>query len=411
MAMPLNLTVNGSSGTCREAADWLAELAGQAEATGGWYYRATGVAESGWEGPAHDAFSDSLRGVGREIDNLDYTARQYENALRDFADALDKVIDRMQEARQIATDGGLRVEGPYIHPPEGPGEPPERGDPQFADKAAAYNEVVRAVNREVDVFNECQEIVRDARRKEDGAHDELRSVLAAPDDFDIDGWQLGLTTAATVLNSIASVENERHAALTKLENLRSNANVYQKFAAGTMTSMTEGDRGLMNRSASKAGPGEAALRQRVQEFGRLTEKLPEGAVKSIAHYPGKSQHPPGSGRAASVLKGLPYAASLSVMGNEAIGAAKGEQTWTQAGARSGGILASSWAVGKEGAKLGWRFGWKGALVGLVGGGIAGGIGADRVLDSFIPSAADEYFEPMEHYDEASRYPRDFGKSL
>ncbi|SNR27493.1 hypothetical protein SAMN06265360_10177 [Haloechinothrix alba] len=407
--MAINTTINGSTGTCREAADWLGDLAGQAEAAGGWYYRGIAAAESGWEGPAHDAFAVSVDGVGRKLDDLDYTAREYERALREFADALDKVIDRMNSALDKARSGGLEVEEPFIKEPSGPGPPPEtaigmvRPDtpPEqvriIQQANEEYNEQVRAHNAKVDAYNECLEIAKDAHNREDEAHANLREVMAGPEDWDIDGWKVGTTTAGNVLSAVGGLENERAAALSRAQTLADEARVLQKWATGTLLNMTDARRELLLSKAGEARAAEASYRERVAEFQRYTEKVPDKIRAAAAHYPGKGQLPPGSGRAASVLKGLPYASSITVIGTEAVGAFKGEQSWTQAAARSGGTLAGSWAGAQVGAGLGII---NPALtpLGMIAGGVAGGFAGGHVVEYFVPDPSDELYEPMPNYE-------------
>lgn len=395
--MAINTTINGSTGTCREAADWLGDLAGQAEAAGGWYYRGIAVAESGWEGPAHDAFAVAVDGVGRKLDDLDYTAREYERALREFADALDKVIDRMNSALDKARSGGLEVEEPFIKEPSGPGPPPEtaigmvRPDtpPEqvriIQQANEQYNEQVRAHNAKVDVYNECLEIAKDAHNREDEAHANLREVMAGPEDWDIDGWKVGTKTGGEILGAVATVEGERTAALKKASRLAAEANVLQKWASGTLRNMSEAHRELLLSKAGEAHVSEAAYRQRVTEYERFL-KLPRPDAT-------------GTSTAASIgVRSLPYAASMAVVGNEVYDAFKGEQTWTQAAARSGGILAGSWAGAKAFGSLGAFFGPKGVLVGSVGGSIIGGATGEHVVDYFTPDPNEERYEPMPHYE-------------
>jgi uncharacterized protein YukE len=118
MGESLNTTVNGSVGTCVEAADYLRDLYQGASMTVGGFESARGKADAAWRGPARDEFSDQAAQVGKEVDTLGDRAFAAEWALRDFADALKAVLDKMDDALTKAAAGGLSVDGPFIATPD-----------------------------------------------------------------------------------------------------------------------------------------------------------------------------------------------------------------------------------------------------------------------------------------------------
>lgn len=192
MTGQLNTTVNGSTGTCADGADWfdtLSESASQAAD----HVASAYIASGNWHGPASQAYINSMSGVGSTCDDLSFTARTYRRALLEFSSALEKVLDRMDDARMTAFDAGLEVDGPFILPPKplGPAPKPPSGTMSFAEanhavqafraEQNAYAADVAEYNRKVREFNRCSELVQEARNKEDEAHANLREVMNPPE--------------------------------------------------------------------------------------------------------------------------------------------------------------------------------------------------------------------------------------
>ncbi|MDV6011010.1 hypothetical protein [Haloechinothrix sp. LS1_15] len=413
---PLNTTVNGSSGTCREAADWFNVVATRTESTGDWFYHARNTADSGWYGPAHEAFRDSVADVGENLNLIEDGARRSERALREFADELDKVNELMQEALDKAAYAMLEIDGPYILPPRSPGPEPRPegfvspsggGIPEF--QQAHDNWVGRAAqyNRHADVFEACRDLVVDARNRERQAHINLQEGLE-PAGWNIDLWNVGTTTVASVLGSAAAVENDRVAALAKTNTVKATATTYQNFATGRLTELSGEARQALERSASRAGPGQQAMSKRINEFDEYTRKVDSKTRAFVAAYPGKSQLPPGSGKAASVMKNLPYAASGIVLFNQARGAYTGERTWGEAAARAGGDLGGGALGGHSATKTasilaGAPLPPQVRFVVGVGGMIAGSISGQHVVDTFMPDSEDSESPAEKYYPELPRY--------
>lgn len=218
MTGQLNTTVNGSSGTCVEAADWLMLYSSRADMAAEHCQKAINMAQSSWQGPASSAFQSSVRAPGWQCDDLSFTCQRYESALREFAAALDNVIERMLDARGKATGGGLEVEGPFILPPKpvgpGPSVPQGRFTVDQADVAyrmyrsdmLAHAANVTEYNRKARLFNECSTLVSEARAREDEAHAILQDVLATKHSG-LDAWKVGHTTASKVVSAIGAAEN------------------------------------------------------------------------------------------------------------------------------------------------------------------------------------------------------------
>jgi hypothetical protein len=76
MGQALNTTVNGSSGTCVSAADWLHTVVAAGHQAAGNVRAAHTGAEAGWQGPASQAFQDSISNVDVVADQMaDWASR------------------------------------------------------------------------------------------------------------------------------------------------------------------------------------------------------------------------------------------------------------------------------------------------------------------------------------------------
>ncbi len=418
MTGQLNPTVNGSSGTCIEGADWLGDLTIAGRAAADKVCDAQNAAYSGWRGPASQAYHDSIRGVGRDADDLAYTAENYGRAVREFADALDAVIARMDDALQKATAGGLEVDGPFIVPPapvinQHPSvrNPPipvgsmnSNGDfqsnPEYTRAWETYQEIAREYNRKVEVFNTCKAIVSDARNREDEAHANLRDALEAPEGSSLDAWTVGSVAASRVASTISAFENPRKEAFIHATRLSKEATFYQKWALGTVDDLDSWQREQLTRAAAKARMGQLYYQQRVNQFEQYIKHVPQQVRDWVSYYPGKEKlHglPPdataNAKTAQKVLKRLPAVGSLLVIGTEANDALKGEQTWTKAAVDSGanlagGALGAAGALAVYGAITGSSLRPVGTAVvgtgGAIVGAIVGAIGGQAAADFFVP---------------------------
>lgn len=401
-ALHLNTTVNGSSGTCREAADVLRSIGAYAKGAADDVHEARNDAKAGWHGPASYAFLDATAGPSQNCDDLSFTSETYADALDTFADALDGVIKRMDQALGKATAGQLEVHGPFIMRPKHPGPAPEvgigpvspRDSPDviylFEKAQERYAEAAADFDRKAAVYNECLAIVKDARIREEQAHTDLREALAAEGDFD--AWKVGRTSAAAVVSYVGTAENARYAAFIKAERLGEKAAGFQAMAEGRPGIYTAKQLAELKVAAMKAGAGRQTYLKRVEEFERLAKYAPEWLRKSAPKYPGRSEsvHVPDAGASASkraasaVVKRLPYIGSGLTVFSEGLGAYKGEQTWGKAVVSTGAVLAAGGTAGWAGATVGSAFGPVGMVVGGVVGGSIGGIAGGAVVDYFYP---------------------------
>lgn len=398
MTGQLNTTVNGSPGTCTEAADWFNALNESASAAGD-HAAAANTASGNWRGPASEAYIRSMRGVGPTCDDLAFTAREYRRALLEFSTLLEKVLERMHNARMDAVSAGLKVDGPFILPPKplGPAPKPPSGTmtlgevgeamASFRGEQNAYAADVAEYNRKVREFNKCSELVQEARNKEDEAHANLRDTLKPPEGK-LDAFKIGNETLGTLVAAVEIAENERFDALRNAKLLASEGKTFQQFAMGTLSTIDAKDAALLRLAGEKAGLGAAHYLKRAEDFDKLVREINPKIRTVLAAYPGKGKVGPDASVvrkfAGGAGKYLPYVGSLLVGINEARGAVKGEQTWEKAAIRTGGVLAGAGAGAKLGAAAGTAVEpGGGTVIGGVVGGFVGGIVGEEAVDMIL----------------------------
>lgn len=409
MGESLNTTVNGSVGTCVEAADYLRDIYQAASMTASGFQRARGKAEAAWQGPAHDEFSEQTTRVGGEIDTLGDRAFDAEWALRDFADALKAVLGKMDDALAKASAGGLRVDGPFIATPDPlPPAPILETGPCGAAQArqvmqqnqqaiAAHNELVGVYNTKAAVYNECKAIVTQARTMEGNAHDALAQAMGKTSDVvDTDLVSIGFTAASQTRGFVGTMENGRRLAFNEAARLTTQASFYQNLALGKQADYPIWAKSLLDRSASMAQDG-GKYQTRAQQFERWVNVMPESWRRKLVAYPGMgpaedtsnhSKDPKLPAGAARVARAMPYVGSMLTAGNEAVHAMKGEQSWGRAAAdTTAAVVGGGIGAALVGAAVGSAFGPVGALVLGVAGGFGGAKFATDIVAGF--SAAQE----------------------
>jgi hypothetical protein len=404
----LNTTVNGSSGTCAEAAEGLGKLYAGAYEAADAVRAARGVGDASWHGPAHDQFNDSTHGLDPDITTISDRAFDCEWALRDFADSLDAIHTRMTDALGKARAGGLVVDGPFIvgptPPPPAPvlptgscGTAEARQVMQENQQAiAAHNAVVDEYNAKVAVYNECKAIVSTARTMEENAHHALREVMGKIETGLTQMVSLTPIVLARTISYVGTMEKGRQAAMYQAERATTRASAYEKFANGTLANPDQRTLNWLHESANKARVDSATHIARANQFDLWIRTESENTRKAIAAYPGKrsiddlAQHVKTEVKVGQkLLKGMPYVGSGLTIINEARGALSAEQSWGKAVADSagligGGALGAAGAAAAAGALYGSAIGPWGTLVVGTAGGIAGAIGGQAVVDFLVP---------------------------
>lgn len=409
MGQAINTTVNGSSGTCVEAAEYTNHVAKSGDTCGDGIQRATNTTYAGWDGPAANAFLSSLSGTRPQVDGVAEVAMAYSRALHDFAAALDGVVNRVNDAIGKAQAGGLRMDGPFILQPE-PFTTPKPGTPkgfctaeqgsvvvgQYQGDVAAWNAALAEHNRKVAVFNECKAIVHAARNAEEEAHHHLQDAFTRNQVTDLDSAKLGTTTASQAVGYIAAMDNPRSNALNMARRSETAAQFFEGWAKGTRINMTADDRTLLAWAASEANGNSTAYQKRATEFAKYVDKVPEPLRKFVAAYPGKKYFEKLPDEAAgklkgtrSILRGMPYVGSTLTLATEAVGAVEGQQSWTKAAVDSGLVIGGA-ALGAAAASAGAAalygsaLGPVGAFLAGTAGGVAGMIWGQEVADLLVP---------------------------
>ncbi|MGH3869399.1 MAG: hypothetical protein ACRDQ4_25500 [Pseudonocardiaceae bacterium] len=152
----VDLRIAGDVQSCRDCATTLQSLGGGIISAATSFYRARSESETLWLGQGGDAFRDRMSPIATGTDQLADHTQAIGQALHAFADDLSTVRSRMDQARQVASDAGLAVNGDTIEVPE-----MLSGDTQ----AAAYAEV--------------SQTVAEARTLEAAAHDTLERKLTS----------------------------------------------------------------------------------------------------------------------------------------------------------------------------------------------------------------------------------------
>ncbi|OLT40690.1 hypothetical protein BJF85_06105 [Saccharomonospora sp. CUA-673] len=397
----INTTVNGSVGMLEEAAQALREAKKAAESADDSHCSARNTAYSSWEGDAAGAFLDELAPHLKYTRQLGATCGTYAEAFADLGGAIESVNKEMGRARRTATEGGLEVEGPFIRRPEEPAmerpmptnySGPNAKSDFFSDRET-WNNLIGDFNAKAEVFNTCLQIYTDARKKEEQAHTEFWEALDADQGFGLkEAWDMGRTTASHALNTVASMENTRADLLRKISSLEGASKTYQSLAAGAvnLNGLPAQQRTQIMRDLSRAKGSETTYRTQMQQLDKVRQHVPESVRVAATASPGDiAPNTPLGNKVGSVARKVPWVGGLLTAGNEALGAATGEQTWGKAVASSAGQLGGGWVGGVTGAAAcSSLFPPVGPVVcGAAGMGF-GAIAGDKIVDTIIPDESD-----------------------
>jgi hypothetical protein len=396
----LDTQLKGDSATVRATADWLGRLIGaEHEAvTACNNVRAHSLAV--WEGPAGDIMRHDLSETTQGGDTLVDRSEEYRRGLLTFADRLDTVRGKLNDARAKATAVGLKVTPGEIYPPAPapPGPPMDSGrSPQSPADAqqmaiehdAAMNQYKADLDREnkqAPVYSECRDLVADARELERTAHEDLDKLSTG-----IDGWVKDLKKISLLVlgGGLDAIKGSQEAVndLTRLSvELSDSAEVFNKIANGKY--LTDSDKTVLSAWEADSNAKSGAMTARADGIGRWMNKIPEGTRQFIVTNPGSLL-----GESANVfakggkvvLKGLPLVGTAVTVTGAVADVAMGEDLGKVAVstiASTGGQIAGGWAGGAlVGAAMGSEVPVAGTVVGAVVGGIIGGMAADKIVES------------------------------
>ncbi|WP_263251649.1 hypothetical protein [Saccharopolyspora rosea] len=186
--MTLNTWVAGNPGTMRAYAQQVRAFGPATERVATSQHQVRKSAEAEWEGRASEAFQNWASQQGRDGDALAELFPALAQAVDVWADQIDTVKARMEQAKQVAREGDLQVVGDAIFRPkpftQGP-PPPLQGNVPAADAkahsdaVAAFHAAQQAHARQEKAYAEAQATVTQARELEKTAHEQLIQALNA----------------------------------------------------------------------------------------------------------------------------------------------------------------------------------------------------------------------------------------
>ena len=371
----INTVVNGNSAACRQAAGWLGKTASGVDSNRDAIAKAQTDSEACWEGTAADGFRTHVGQMATDADKLSASALTAQQALTSFANDLDTVNARMNQARSVATAAGLTVTPTTI---EGPGSAPKRlFGPIPASEAVEFYQAQQRYTTQVNAFNEAETTVNGARKLEAQAH----ATLTVPMQQTSNTVQTLVTISSNVgsvtLNTIQGVEGTAQELYDEADNIEAHAQRMEQLALDS--ELTDAGRAAAARASGFSAAGAALTEAQATKIESAVNKVPPGLRKIIAANPG-SLIQDSSGLlklTKGVLKGVPYAGTLSSLTFGAISVADGSEKPAQAIAETTGGIAGG-AIGAEtgaevGAAIGSIFPGPGTAVGGIIGGITGGI--------------------------------------
>ena len=311
----LNTFVAGNPGSVRASADAIRKTGAGVEDTAEGWHRSRSRSEAVWEGQAADGFRESAGRNGKDADSLADLFARMAGAMTVFADDLDTVKARMEQAKQAAHEGKLTVQPNAIQPPAAsPTGPPEplQGRASAADNAAhsqasADFQAAQALHgQQQAAYAEAQAIVAEARQIEQAAHVKLTDALNATSNGLGGLTQSGTWgEAAATPTSPAAVALAGAAATLETHSVNATRGMFEKATAGgpaavsaAWSSMSAAQRGeLISKYPQLVGGADGVPAVSRDQANRsllagqrqsLLSKLrdAEGAARSTRNVPG-----------------------------------------------------------------------------------------------------------------------------
>ncbi|MER5392696.1 putative T7SS-secreted protein [Saccharopolyspora sp. NPDC002686] len=391
MAQSIDTFVAGDIGSCRSTAAWLNSVSGGVHEIGTSLHRARADSESCWSGQAGDAFRNVMKVNGTDADELAEQVTVVKKALEKFADELDTVKRRIDQAREVAASKGLTVTPTTI---EGPGPAPRnpaRNGPGYRSMPAEKRAEIEGVDAahlaeheaKVRAFQDAQMAVDAARRDEKAAHATLASSMKIHKTFletlSPSSWTSQVSLAAstysashTAANALAARAREEKALAEASRQLLKDPNLPQAERTKALASFLQSS---ANESAATRAAGSNA---------RIDKVIPgPGWAKSAVGYSFKGV-------------GITGAAMSALSAYEAIKAGKDPgRVVTTTGAQ----IATGTAIGALGSAL------------AAGGYVSGAVATGGVLVAGTVVTAGVGYVVDHHYDDIKDGVHDAGKRL
>lgn len=386
MAGELNTEVRSDPASCRATAAWLGRLSPGVDDAGNAIHGARSNSESCWQGPAAEAFRDSLSPMTKDADELAAIIDRVRQALETFADEIDTVRARLAQAREVAMAARLIVTPTAILPPgpEPDTAPVHPIGPMIPETEAVHAAAVRAHElavstyvAKVDAFAEASATVTEARSREADAHGALD---AAMDQGGTDAQTLksiGIGVVSAALGAIAGLQVAASDLFRTASRLKEHGARMQELAANPNGPIST--RAAATRAARMAAEGEARTRAAAERLARPIHNIPEGIRQGIANSPGEYIRDGRGwvGLGKNAARGVPFVGTGLIVGSGVADVAMGKPVG-HAAAETGAGLGGAVVGGMAGAAIGSAiFPGVGTVIGGVAGGIIGSITASE----------------------------------
>ncbi|WP_328465325.1 hypothetical protein OHA21_43290 [Actinoplanes sp. NBC_00393] len=116
--MPIDTRIDGDPESIRATAAWLRDrLAGSVDLAVDELRAARDRGGDGWQGDAGPAFHQRMDSAGRKTDDFRIDVENLASSFHSYADGLENAQAGMRQAREIAAEGGLELDGDVILEP------------------------------------------------------------------------------------------------------------------------------------------------------------------------------------------------------------------------------------------------------------------------------------------------------
>jgi hypothetical protein len=165
--MPIDTKIEGDPDSVRAAGQWLsATLAEGIHDCTTKIHAARTTTETDWTGPGADGFRAKMASGGKQADELAADAKRAGQSFQRYADDLHTAQIRMGRARDIATEGGLKVTDTQIldpgPAPQNPGTLPADATPQQHSDHADAVKAQQAHAKQVTAYAHAQAEAKEA---------------------------------------------------------------------------------------------------------------------------------------------------------------------------------------------------------------------------------------------------------
>ncbi len=378
MTGELNTEVHDDPASCRTTANWLGQVQPGVTQIGDVVHRQRSGSETFWQGTAGDACRLSLTTQGNDADEIDKLIGQVKQALNAFADAIETVRSRINDARTVASDAKLIVTPTVILPPApvSPHAAPHqtRSGPTDNGRSAALSEH----QAKKAAFEDARTTVETARDDQREAHRKLDEAMKDP----LEAVKATKTYAMfAVGQGLSSIKGSYEAATNLFEKAdRWNA------AATTMQARAAQKPGNLrdfgNRAATHGFDKADDAARRATHASKFGGNIPERAARFISANPGDMIK--GSGAVSKfgskALRGVPFVGTAASVMSGVGDVAMGKDPW-EAAEDTGANIAGGAAGGWAGAAIGTAIcPGVGTVIGGVVGGIAGSMATSKGVD-------------------------------